>query len=201
MGNIIGIYEMINYNSLLPSLSMHENETFYSKFFNKFNRKYSTCTNSSNKRKVKCANCGAEFFRSSKKQGILEFCDLKCSGKYYGTIKHKKNIEKAKNIVHERELKEFIKKYTNFVYSVAYKEFTPLAEDIIDYFYYNSLVLLANLKLNKIENNNTILKYIHTSLTRHFLYLKEQRKNEIFYSELSIKNQIKILGDVIEERM
>lgn len=191
---------MISYNSLLPMLSVGKTPSLLGLAIKPCAERYYRFTQVKNQRVVECKYCGAKFLRNYKKTVVNEFCSFNCSNKYNGEIKHKKSVEKAKKMVSEKELKEFLKKYSNYVYCVAYNEFAPFSEDIIDYFYYNSLVLLANIKKNNITKNAIIIKYFYKSLKYYFLRLKEERKNEIFYSDLSMKNQIKILGDVIEER-
>ena len=126
---------MISYNSLLPTLSVGKTPKLLMLAMKPCVERYYRFTQVKNQRVVECKYCGAKFLRNFKNPVVNEFCSYKCNRKYYGEIRHKKSVEKAKKMVSEKELKEFLKKYSNYVYFVAHKEFAPFSEDIIDYFF------------------------------------------------------------------
>ena len=150
----------------------------------------------------KCEYCGLEFIRTiqhKSRQNKKKFCSNKCLGLYYGREKSKQVLKNACTNVSNAELREFLKEYNSFAMSEIYK-YERWHEDLIELWLANSILILANLKKYKIEKKLIKLKYIKSAIKRWFLNINQKRKKEVFYSDLSMKNQIKILGDVIEER-
>ncbi|MBR5202361.1 MAG: hypothetical protein IKW45_03765 [Clostridia bacterium] len=155
-----------------------------------------------NAHNFKCEYCGLEFIRTIKDKSRInskKFCSHKCQVLYYGREKSKQVLKNACANVSNAELREFLKEYNSFAMSEIYK-YERWQEDLIELWLANSILILANLKKYKIEKKSIKIKFIKSAIKRWFLNINQKRKKEVFYSDLSMKNQIKILGDVIEER-
>ena len=151
-------------------------------------------------RTFKCRYCGNIVTKNIQKNAKGYYCDIVCAAKAKGKVLSENVLKSAIKIVSNKELKEFLNEYSKYVYSEIYK-YEQYHEDLIEFWNMKSITILANLKRNKISQKGRIVKYLQKVIKYGYLQILQSRKNEVFYSELSIKNQIKILGDVIEERL
>ena len=150
-------------------------------------------------RTFKCKYCGNIVTKQIfKKTGY--YCNKFCAGKAKGEIRSANVLKSAIKIVSNNELKAFLKEYSGYVFSEIYK-YELYHEDLQEFWNVRSINILANLKRNKISRKSHILKYLKKTIKFWYLQILNSRKKEVFYSELSMKNQIRILGDVIEERI
>lgn len=138
----------------------------------------------------KCPECGLWYFSTRENQ---LFCSHNCSNKYVGRKRHERILRQTFKVIKNNDIKEWLKKYNNFVYSEIFKCDSELHEEMIDIYneYLPRLVYLTRNSTNAIPYLKKVMKNIK-------LRALKNKQNEVFYDECSVKTQIQILGEYNE---
>lgn len=184
----------------LPKIGLKLETNFYSKTMNKVSINFSKYTNLNYTLFIKCPYCGmitTSVDRRKDRKEKLHFCSKSHANKYFGRIRSNNRLKLACKEVNNNDLKQFLNKYNNFVYSKIYEQNSEYREDLMDWWNSVCIKICANLKG---QEDFFRASYIDKCIKRAVTAISKKKSKEVFYSELSMTKQIQILGDVIEER-
>lgn len=144
-----------------------------------------------------CLNCGKPFWLNNNPGKPGKFCSNSCVTKFIHSKMKEENLRVAYKNVDNKELKEFLKKYTGYVYSEIFKYDKKYSEDLKDWWQEQGVRHFWNMKKFEMKHGTkgNICKYLHTAVYYAFLNAHNKNQQEVFYDECNCKTQQMILGD------
>ena len=163
---------------------------YLSQYYNTFQ----TITRKMSTNYAVCRNCGSVYIKNNRRH---EFCSYKCRGEFFSKTDFEIKYKLAIKNVTEKDIKDFRRKYEDFIYSLIYEGNSENREDLLDY--YSEYLLLFVYRL-KNSCKSAVFKYLRKCFYGQNLTLLNKKQNEIFYDELSYKNKMAILGEADYEQ-
>lgn len=144
-----------------------------------------------------CLNCGTPFFKTcSNKEHKIKFCSRKCAAIYIQCCLKENRLRLAYKNTDSKELTEFFKKYSNYVYSEIYKYEHEYSEDLREWWSETAVRHCYNIKKWEKSHGRTVNKfaYLKRAVEYAFLQVRQKRSKEVFYDECNLRTQEIILG-------